>query len=749
MMTRTSTRAKSKAPSNIKPTTGNDANGILLRRKGLLFVKPGSENHPVLAKAVAINIASLGYIMSPELVRAVQSVSKKEIKEISLFLEKSLSKLVGAHVQYRPLFRNFPEDVPDTFEYYIERIVAHFESVLELTEDAKLLSCGHLIDTEKWDMSNLGACPICQFQLKDEELLSVNKREKLDGKIKNIKTLDLAMDGEIFEVFKNLLSSNTSISEQDKEDVASILESNKECIKSYFPERIPHKEVLSFVSALVVKHLDDFEFMAGKVKTATDVLRIAVAMSGGDVSLAKADMFRKFGRKERRFILTLLEGCSDIKEDMVRHSKRWLRLGEILHPGEYKKRFPKSYEAFFAIRNGEKIETFNSKTEMLMSEIDFPSLCNHLKTRPSEFARKLDFIISGSEKPGKGLALNIFKSVIDKIPTPLLLQVMANFRIRSSTNKDMRIIMPKGNVAKVKLLDETRPALSLEISESIRSMVSYELTRRFSDLPKLGKVYVGPELSEFVVPSSQRSASKSLVTITRGSRISMPEENTIRMFAYWKQPTGIRTDVDLSAIMFDSGWNHKAHLSYTNYHSYKCVHSGDIQSAPNGAAEFIDIDRGACIENGVRYVAMNIYCFTGQPFVDMPESFAGIMGRNKPKSGEIFEPKTVKSRFDITADSEVAIPLILDLLDNKMIWCDLSLKKSGRYLNVESNKDNVVLMCKAMSKMADFKPNLKELINLHVRARGESVENIEESDIYFTGESVPKQIDNIMSEFLA
>lgn len=747
-MTRTSTTVKVKNDASKKQSSSSDANEILLRRKGLLYVKPGSESHPVLAKAIAINIASLGYIMTPELVRAIQSVSKDEIKELNSFMEKKLSKLVGAHVKYNPLFRNFPEDVPDTFEYYIERVVAHFESVLGLTEDAKLLSCGHLIDIEKWDMSNLGACPICQCQLKDEELLPSKKREKLDDKIKKLRTLDLAMDGEIFEVFKNLLSSATSISEQDKEDITSVFESHKDEIKNHFPERIPHKEVLSFVSALVLKNLEDFSFMAGRVKTATDVLRIAVALSGGDVSLAQAGKFIKFKKRERRFILTLLEGCSNMKEDMTRHEKMWLRLGEILHPGEYMARFPKSYEAFYAIRNGEKIETFNSKTEKFMSEGDLTGLCVHLKDRPSEMARRLDFILSSSDSAQRKYALNIFKSVTEKIPTPLLLQVMANFRIRSSKNKDMRIVMPKGSLAKVKFLEEKRKPLSTEIRDEVCSVISEELVRRFSSLPNIGKVFVGPELSECVIPSSQRSASKALVTITRGSRIPMSDENIIRMFAYWKEPTGVTTDVDLSAILFDSEWNFKDHLSYTNYHSYNSVHSGDIQSAPNGAAEFIDIDRKTCIENGVRYVAMNVYCFTGQPFVDMPESFAGVMGRKKPKSGEIFEPKTVKQKFDVSADSAVAIPLILDLIENKMIWCDLSLKSSGRYLNVESNKGNVRLMCKAMSRFADFKPNIKELIDMHVKARGEAVGSQEEADVIFTGESIPKQLDEIMAEFL-
>lgn len=54
-------------------------------------------------------------------------------------------------------------------------------------------------------------------------------------------------------------------------------------------------------------------------KTATDVLRLAVALSEGDVSLASSVRFKKFNRAERRFLLGLLEQCGNITEDMLRY----------------------------------------------------------------------------------------------------------------------------------------------------------------------------------------------------------------------------------------------------------------------------------------------------------------------------------------------------------------------------------------------------------------------------------------------
>ena len=96
------------------------------------------------------------------------------------------------------------------------------------------------------------------------------------------------------------------------------------------------------------------------MKTATDVLRLSVAMSDGDVSLGDKTHFKKFSRPERKMILGMLDTIDTPLEDMKRHRTKWLRLGEKLHPGEYKNRFTNASHIFHILRNRpETIETFN------------------------------------------------------------------------------------------------------------------------------------------------------------------------------------------------------------------------------------------------------------------------------------------------------------------------------------------------------------------------------------------------------
>ena len=83
-----------------------------------------------------------------------------------------------------------------------------------------------------------------------------------------------------------------------------------------------------------------FDWVAQNLATATDVLRLAVAMSDGDVSLAEPTKFRSFCRSERRMLLRLTGHSGDPTADMLRWKERWKRLGEKLHPGDYSESLP-------------------------------------------------------------------------------------------------------------------------------------------------------------------------------------------------------------------------------------------------------------------------------------------------------------------------------------------------------------------------------------------------------------------------
>ncbi|GMX63512.1 TerD family protein [Paenibacillus elgii] len=692
-------------------------NVIYLRRNRKVIVQPGRHVLPDKYMATALkNIEYLGFTFSKPLMEVLRTLSIEEFTAFYHRLVADLKSLLGANVNFKPMYPNFPEQVMllSQAELYLHAIYHYL--TLELPEH--------------------------------EALERIPLLDQVDLKI-----IDLGSAEHFDQTIRNLIAANGSISEQDKEDIEWVIASYDD-LGAVLPNEIPLKENVGFVVGTLLKYNKASLDLVGKyVKTATDVLRLAVALSDGDVSLAANTKFRKFKRAERRLLLGLLDRCGNIVEDMLRYKHRWIRLGEILHPTEYKNRYAHCQEAFDILRNDKPYETFGGKVELALRQKDTLLAAALLKTRAGEFARRLDHLLRLSEDSAQ--VIDQFAEIADQASTPVLLQVMAHFSHRQEL-RELRTFFPKGNVAKAMAIPNILPGIHPDACEAVVDTCRRTLIRRFSELPPLGDVYIDESLKQYLMPFSQRSASKALRTIVRGSRVQMPEGDTIRFFLWWKEGmvngehTG-RVDIDLSAVMYDKNWQYVEHISYTNLRSdkYKAAHSGDITSAPQGACEFIDLHIPSIVRYGGRFIVASLNSFTEQPYCNLPECYAGWMMRQSPKTGEAFEPSTVSDKIDLTADTQIAIPVILDLVERTVIWTDLALKKHPYYYNnVEGNQKGMVLMGKAMTTLT--KPTLYDLFMLHATARGRKVEHADEAETVFALDRgvTPFDISTIMSEFV-
>lgn len=687
---------------------------LLLRRKNKLIVGENAGKRKLSPQYVATinkNLESLGYAFSPEVLNALSKLDLDKLVVVYNKVVEVLKALKGVQ-NYKPMYPNFPQQVMDMSEteLYTNAVLHYISSWVEdITNDSNFI----------W-------------------LPTYDKvtRKPLADKVK-LTLIKLGKESDVDELFTNIISSNTSISQTDKDDLKAYLSDNKISL----PQEIPHKEVLAYVGSLLLGKVD----MSKYFKTSTDVLRLAVAMSNGDVSLATQCKFRNFKRSERRYLLALLENTVNMTEDMLGWKNRWIKLGERLHPGEYQQ-FKAVNEAFDVLRNNKPFATFNSKVESGIINGELTQTVRLLKTKPGHFARRLDKILRETNKPN--LVLNEFASVADQISVPVLLQLMAHFKSRND-NKSLRVFFPKGNVGKLQAIENELGVIKPKICDKAVDICEQVLIQNFSLLPKLGNCYIDDSLKDCLVPFSQRSASKSLRTLSRGSKLAFPKGNTIRFFIYWKQPSGERVDIDLSSIGYADDWTSTGHISYFNLRDGVGCHSGDITSAPNGASEFIDLNIEKMLKNGTRYVAMSVNSFTHQKYKDLPECFAGWMVRQEPKSGEIFEPKTVVDRADLTCEATACVPMVIDLKERKVIWLDMP-NKVRRYTanNIASNYDTITLACKAFTELA--KPTLYDLFTLHAKARGKIVKNKEKADMVYSldGTVTPFDIDTIGAKYL-
>ncbi len=677
------------------------------------------------------NIQALGWTFTPELFEHVRGLSRAEMMAFYELLIPSLRESVGAHRAFEPMYPNFPTQVMemDEAELYINAMIHYLGDA---------------------------------FGMRLVPHYDVEARPELSETFE-MRPLGLATLKDVFTLGRRLIGAKSSISETDKQDLGVLVALFKDSIDDLLPEEIAHKENLSVLTSLLMKHeVPALDHVLGSYfGTATDVLRLATALSDGDVSLAVNTKFHTFKRPVRRLMLALLERCGNPTEDMLRHKGRWIRLGEKLHPGEYRSRFPKTARAFDVLRKDKPFATFAGRVEAALSQADVSGATRLLEARPGELARRLDHLLRLAAEDDKAQreVVEVFASVCERVSTPVLLQVRAHFEHRNEP-ADVRAFFPKGNAAKVVSIEHDLEPLPGHLIEAVVVACEAALVTRFAERDSLGKVYLDERLRSYLVPFSQRSASKALRTLVRGSRLPIPEGSTIRFFLWWKEGkidekthTG-RVDIDLSAIMYDAEWQYKEHISYTNLRSakYRAAHSGDITSAPNGACEFIDLDIESVVKHGGRYVVMNVYSFTSHPFCNLPECYAGWMMRKEPKSGEIFDARTVVDRGDLAADTRICIPVVLDLVEQEVIWTDLALKRNMSYAtNVESNSRSVAHVGRAIQSM--HKPTLYTLLDLHTRARAlEVVDSPELADTVFSVEEdatlSPFDVAEIMSDFL-
>ena len=93
--------------------------------------------------------------------------------------------------------------------------------------------------------------------------------------------------------------------------------------------------------------------------------------------------------------------------------------------------------------------------------------------------------------------------------------------------------------------------------------------------------------------------------------------------------------------------------------------------------------------------------------------------------------------------------MIVDLVDKKVIWTDLALKRDPSHCNnIHNNMSSLTIMAKSMTNLK--KPNLYDLFKLHTKARGKLVEDTQEADTVFSVKDgvTPFDTDKIISEFI-
>jgi len=309
-----------------------------------------SQDNHTMALSLNAEMMNLGFIMSKGLFDKINNLSKVTLTGFAKELISELRLLKGAHVTHKALYPNFPEQVmlAADLELY-SNALNHYWS-------------GGLWQPQYKELSR----PYAFEENKFHEISEVNENT-------------------FKSIFTQLLMSNESLSEEDKSVIEWFMLTYSQSDLT-FPDDIPFQENKSVVAAILLAQKKDITPL---IKSSTDVLRVATYLSEGDVSLASNTKFISLPRSLRKTLTKQLERVIS-EEDIGRHKNKWKALLHGLHVGDYSK---KVFTIASKLRNNEPLESFYGHLEKHLNTKNIDAAVKLLKTRPSEFARRLDHVL--------------------------------------------------------------------------------------------------------------------------------------------------------------------------------------------------------------------------------------------------------------------------------------------------------------------------------------------------------------------
>jgi hypothetical protein len=696
----------------------------------------GETVDPTWVHGLNLELGVLGFTLDGPTMDAIKGLSRDAFIALQSEVRTAVVTISGTGVNHRVLFNKFPYATPEQNLYMAKRILGHFDS--QTASNYQVLSCGHAIDPDLFNLSDFGACPICQREVPE---LASNENIRHDFRsITPLRVLGAADDAFLAEAATALLGRTSSLSVQERQfvlEAATLVEITGPT--QTFRETLP-----------LVYAVSGVEGVRPLVNSATDVLRIATFLSdvNSDLSLSTNVKF-KIKTRDKKNLLSLLDQTGNLGEDMMRHRERWLRLGERLNPAAKVNaaRYPFAAKAFDELRNAPKtISTFNRVVEKKTRAYQIDTvLLETLKKRPGELMRRLDNLLRhAGDDVTSAKVLAALDDVLHSVPTKLIFDVLKYFNHRLSVQGASadRVFFLKGEKTKMVVIPDNRLPVDATSITLACNLMRGELQRRFAKLPRMGKVFLAEDLKGVVLPFNRRGDSATAQPVVKGSRYPInPLTEVVRLFVWWKG----YIDVDLSAVLLGENFDYVEQVSYTNLRSRKVVHSGDVQSAPNGATEFIDFDIADLRQQGIRYVAIAVISYRGQAFNEFP-CFAGFMERDGLKSGARYEPESVRLKFDIDTNSTSHLPLAFDLETRELVFVDLT-QQAGRHQGVAGQGDRYAAATRSVLETTQRKPTFHDVLFAHALARGTIVSTREEADTVYELDGL--DIEAIMGEMLA
>lgn len=644
-----------------------------------------------------------GYTFDKELAKTLYALNTEKLKKISdVFLE--VVRKFKSDNAYTVFYRNFPEEVMNLSEmetYFLQFL--HY-LIGYLPEGAEVNESEESIETEPSEFVKLSH-------------------------------LKRVSETEMFDLLKNLLSSNVTLSETNLKDVLTLLKYCDEKETKELIRQIKMKETLMRIAKV---QFEETGSTYAEFSTATDVLRFIALLSGEKLN-PRFIAFKYFKRPELNILISKLENVNYLLDDMKRYRKPWRKFFLMNGNRISFEKYPKVKQAadmlfgkFSHITKKGKFELSRNRMNE-MSDTEFEEFLASFSKYSGDYIRNLLSLVNRISEERAEKVLKYFLDAAKEANTRLLFQVCDRI-LNVKSGEAGRVVNAKNNWL---VLEETIK-LSDAVLQKTAEAVSYAILEKLSEKEPLGKVWIDESYQNIAMTTSEKDSNSSLRPLTRGSVIPYSSEvDTLRFYVAWKNFEGNRVDLDLSAVKFDADFNHLGELAYYSHNQEGMAFSGDITDAPQGALEYIDIfDIEKVKEDGTRYVLMTVRSYNGYTFKEMGTAYAGVLelSKKEAKDKKNLYSSAVRHGFALSSNTQTVNTLIVDLEENKYVWLDMNLptnseRKSSNYLTnaqIASLKDLLNYFVKKE------KVSMYQLLMLNAIARGEVAKSAEEADIVFT-----------------
>ena len=620
---------------------------VIARRRRVPLPEPVPGNGVVVTRQLDAALASAGFKLSRDLFEDLAAREAGQVVDVGVAVLSAARKLAGDHVRHNPYFRDFPFNVPATLEFWAELMaralavgIVGGNGVCVEIRDGELAQAGSLLS-----LPGYGTVPhTYEDMLAAHEALAASAGDRVTVLHKGG-----TARAETQALYLELAGSPVPLAGEDL-DLLAVLAAD--CAAGPQPERVPVRENRAAINKVALA--DGRPLLADAV---TDVLRLAAAASGGDVTLETTTKFRSFARAERRTVMAALD--SIVREnpaklaDVAQRAEEWKRLGERLHPHEHGQ-FPQAQRVFAVARGEERVSSLAARAEGHFRSGETARAARRLSDAPGLLFRSLDRLLRGAGQAEHAVVLDLAARVAPSVSGRVLLSAREHFQNRA---KDADAGVPRifaNRKGRAWVTPETRLGIDPGVRRDVLAMLDEAIAARIGEG---GRLIVDPAMLGVALPLSGKPAAPGLGVMPRGSvsDVVPGDQDVLSFFVYWRQQHK-RTDYDLSALMVTADFARGDFVSWQAYRSGDAAvtYSGDITDAPDGATEFISCDLRR-MSMPVVIPQVNIY--SGEPFDEAAEAFFGYMLRGSAQKGAPFEAATVRMKSDLRGSGRVALPI--------------------------------------------------------------------------------------------